>query len=551
MDEDPAYTMPEAAMTAAFERLEEAETALVDMVLWLQSTCISSLAPGTNFQRASVALNLLLGLDAAISSRTDLPEALEGAFTGTFEPLFLSFESRYPEVRELGLAMAQSYAWRRDVAAHQMLAVHAVNQGLALCQRARSREADAGAVFLAFAADYHRRQSLWLAQGVHVDNDGDGQWEAVDASDGRELLVVVLELVQGQLVAAEHDCVASSKDQPLHGLILALDRLLAGNTTQERLELSLELATRAVAVGLRLLTARLDNTAAIPDFAEMDMAVTNRLDESSATIASADHSYLSSFAWTVLRNSCLVLSTGARMALGQGSPTTLRVEAVSEIYTTLTKTMLSCRHRGVIESFAAALSAFAHAVTSSKQEALCVLPSRWLEQQLDQLADLDAWRQLSVTRRSAGLPYIIHSLVNEEAAKIRKKRVKLAATKLLAIAATPIATHADVTKDPPQVSCSVFKQTLPNRPVLQMHALHVLEALVRESALAKDIEPFLESCLLAAIAGFDSDLWVVRSACMRLFSNTMQRVSGVYSTHTSSSRIDTATFADRYSKASL
>jgi hypothetical protein len=79
-----------------------------------------------------------------------------------------------------------------------------------------------------------------------------------------------------------------------------------------------------------------------------------------------------------------------------------------------------------------------------------------------------------------------------------------------------------------------------------MHALHVLEALVRESTLAKDMEPFLEECLLAAIAGFDSDLWVVRSASMRLFSNTMQRVSGVYSTHASSSRIDTAIFADRY-----
>jgi hypothetical protein len=397
-----------------------------------------------------------MGLDSTICSQDNLPDALEGAFTGVFEPLFLSFESRYDEVRELALVVAKSYAWRRDAAAHEVLALHAVNRGLSLCQRARSREADAGAVFLVFAADCSRRQPLWLAR-TYSDDSG---WERVDAADGCDLLTVVLQLVQSQLEAAEKDSVASSKDQPLHGLILALDRLLDITCTQQQLDWSLDLATRAINMGLQLLTARLDDSSSIPDFAEMDMAVSNRLSENIATIASEDHSYLSSFAWTVLRNACLVLATVVRTGLASDSSTSLIIEKVSGIYTILTKAMLSCRHRGVIESFAAALNAVAQVVTGSRQDTLALLPGTWLDQQLNQLADLDAWRQLSVTRRSAGLPYIVHSLVNETIAKIRKKRVKLAATKLLAIAATPMTTHVDETKDPPQVGtmlvCSRF-----------------------------------------------------------------------------------------------
>jgi hypothetical protein len=198
----------------------------------------------------------------------------------------------------------------------------------------------------------------------------------------------------------------------------------------------------------------------LPSFADMDLSVASKVggqadDDAPASdvavFASQDHMYLLSFAWTALRSASGLLASlvihEADMLAGQAC-----VEAdATAACETFVRVLRTSRHRGVIEAFALALSRIVSHLASASTSAVQRLPLTWLDTSIEALADVDKFGKLSVTRRSAGLPYIIQSLL-QLPPKLKPAAVKHALERLLEVAGSS-AVQPDLRSDPPQVGC--------------------------------------------------------------------------------------------------
>jgi hypothetical protein len=104
------------------------------------------------------------------------------------------------------------------------------------------------------------------------------------------------------------------------------------------------------------------------------------------------------------------------LASGVVSSAKCSVEVVKRCGRLITQVLTRCRHKGAIESAGVALSVFVKSVTS--QSAECNLSSDkdiqlMLEQLLTEFLDslVRGGKEVSVTRRSAGLSILIHKIL--------------------------------------------------------------------------------------------------------------------------------------------
>ena len=115
----------------------------------------------------------------------------------------------------------------------------------------------------------------------------------------------------------------------------------------------------------------------------------------------------------------------------------------------------------------------------------------------------------SITRRSAGLPLIVQSIVASEGKIKQHVLLKKAINELLTILSDPIPDNQDQTKDLPHV-----------------HTLNILKAVFREASIAGNAQPYVASTAIHAIDGFASPIWAVQNGAMQLFSTLLQRMLG-------------------------
>ena len=115
----------------------------------------------------------------------------------------------------------------------------------------------------------------------------------------------------------------------------------------------------------------------------------------------------------------------------------------------------------------------------------------------------------SITRRSAGLPLIVQSIVASEGKTKQHLLLIRAINELLVILADPIPKNQDQRKDLPHV-----------------HALNILRAIFREASIAGNAQPYVASTTIHAIDGFASPIWAVQNGAMQLFSTLLQRMLG-------------------------
>ncbi len=69
---------------------------------------------------------------------------------------------------------------------------------------------------------------------------------------------------------------------------------------------------------------------------------------------------------------------------------------------------------------------------------------------------------------------------------------------------------------------SIAKQPLPDNPdgnldLPQTHALNIMRALFRCSAINTDMHTYVGDAVEYAISGFASPFWAIRNCCMQLF----------------------------------
>ncbi|CAK5061751.1 unnamed protein product [Meloidogyne enterolobii] len=191
--------------------------------------------------------------------------------------------------------------------------------------------------------------------------------------------------------------------------------------------------------------------------------------------------------------------------------------------------LTECRHRGAFE---AASNEFT-TVVCPRLWALCdeesqiegydkttlfpYSPRQWLKQILDALTGKDDSQKLCVTRRSAGLPHLIASLLenapindlNDEHGLFHQTMRQL-------------------------LACSERQNS-----ELEIHCINVLRLLFMHSKFAELVLPHIECAFRLTINGSSSEIWQVRNAHTQLFAALIKRIFGTPSVERRTLHIET------------
>jgi len=111
-----------------------------------------------------------------------------------------------------------------------------------------------------------------------------------------------------------------------------------------------------------------------------------------------------------------------------------------------------------------------------------------------------------VTRRSAGLPFYLQSLVSTEPEVNGRNSFVLLMDSLTELCHNRLTEH-DI-----------------NKTVI---SLNVLRAFFKDAKMCEEVFPYIATGVKIALDGFGSSLWPIRNSCTLLFSALMQRIFGV------------------------
>ncbi|KAJ2825274.1 hypothetical protein GGI24_003204 [Coemansia furcata] len=210
-----------------------------------------------------------------------------------------------------------------------------------------------------------------------------------------------------------------------------------------------------------------------------------------------------SYCWRAIKEVSGLLAVVATRPIGSDHIT---VSIGSLLRTLLT----SIRHRGAFTAVHPAFTSVCGQMMRSSNPALNGLVGTWLNQCLDTATIC----QVSVTRRSAGWPLCLLSILTCD---------KLATHSLLPRALDRIFTLASDL----QIKTSEAQATAEGTTDLpQVHAINMLRVLLDDHALAADIVPYIEHAYVLSLTGLRSSRWAIRNVCSLLYTSLTRRVFG-------------------------
>ncbi|KAJ2742704.1 hypothetical protein GGI20_004288 [Coemansia sp. BCRC 34301] len=382
-----------------------------------------------------------------------------------------------------------------------------LQRALRLVGSTRAGESESGAliirwVFRKFVVEQGMRLDLIKDSGDHLASD-------LAFANG------LLELIRRGHAAAEKDLLDAAQRHPLHGLLTAAqyvaEEMGSGDSAQHvetscdstaclQQEWLAELARVAMgvcSVVLGVLTNASPEGNIPASFRETDDRITQLCSEEDETV---DSQVILSYCWRAIKEVSGLLAVIA----GRSASDQIKLEIGAQLHALLT----SIRHRG---AFTAVHEAFTevcgHMIRSANVE-LNMAVGDWL----DQCLDLSTIRQVSVTRRSAGWPLCLLSVLTCD---------KLATHALLPRAMDRLLDLASDLQITPNTDSSSTTTDLP-----QVHAINMLRVLLEDHALAADIVPYVEHAYVLALTGLRSSRWAIRNVCSLLYAALTRRVFG-------------------------
>ncbi|OAD04769.1 hypothetical protein MUCCIDRAFT_79865 [Mucor lusitanicus CBS 277.49] len=181
--------------------------------------------------------------------------------------------------------------------------------------------------------------------------------------------------------------------------------------------------------------------------------------------------------------------------------------------------LTSIRHRGAFSAVYPAYVALNTRLLTSRDPFIAQLPAEWLQENLDSLTSSN----ISITRRSAGLPLCILAIVSSEPS-VKKELLSKAITYLMQLAGQEPPIDADQRIDLPQV-----------------HAYNIMRTIFMDSKLGTHVLEYASEGFSLAINGFSSHSWAIRNCSVMLFSTLLQRTFGTKKTRDEHSNVNTLT----------
>ncbi|KAJ2805242.1 hypothetical protein H4R20_002170 [Coemansia guatemalensis] len=356
---------------------------------------------------------------------------------------------------------------------------------------------------------------------------------------------------QEQEQATEHGLLEAAQHHPLHGLLTAAQYVVAeidfrSKDVQAHSEAwakwlaallqEADVISRAV-LGMLAgaspegsLPMTLDETSpdAVLEVADDDCADDSDLLGGAAGIGGVGprQQVILSYCWRAMKEVAGLLAAVATRApgsdqLGQalgdasssdsGHHAMVEAATVGRIGAELHRLLTTIRHRGAFSAVHPAFTLVCGRMMRSGDARLNQQVRQWLEQCLDGVAI----GRVSVTRRSAGWPLCLQSILTCDKLATQAMLPR-AMERLLAMA-------ADLHTDAENGGEDVHDDTV---DLPQVHAINMLRALLEDSALGTDIVPYIEHAFVIALTGLRSRRWAIRNVCSLLFAALTRRVFG-------------------------
>jgi len=168
--------------------------------------------------------------------------------------------------------------------------------------------------------------------------------------------------------------------------------------------------------------------------------------------------------------------------------------------------MLRSKHAGAYELASIGFLKLCSTLWLSSDASLRCLPINAVKELVLDLTSAKPMENAQVTRRSAGLPFYLQSLVSTEPEVNGRNSFVLLMDSLTELCHNRLTEH-DI-----------------NKTVI---SLNVLRAFFKDAKMCEEVFPYIATGVKIALDGFGSSLWPIRNSCTLLFSALMQRIFGV------------------------
>ncbi|KAJ1969680.1 hypothetical protein IWQ62_000471 [Dispira parvispora] len=182
--------------------------------------------------------------------------------------------------------------------------------------------------------------------------------------------------------------------------------------------------------------------------------------------------------------------------------------------------LLAIRHSGAFSAIHPAFALVCKRFLASGHTRVSQVPARWLDECLTAIVT----RTVSVTRRSAGLPLCIVSIVGAEPSQTHQL-LESTVEWLFDLALRPVGQLPTVDDSPAD---SMDEQSdLP-----QVHAFNILRKLFADTTLNLAMLPYVQRGFELAVFQFTSEAWAIRNCAVMLFSSLLNKTFGMKSVRT-------------------
>ncbi|KAL2918215.1 hypothetical protein HK105_202142 [Polyrhizophydium stewartii] len=496
-------------------------------IAWLQDFATASLFPGASFQRATTGLAVLKLMSQV--EQTPVDDSASVAMTKQVSDMLHPALSD-DKARTLFARMAfDTYdATRIDIISSftssseplgnldsDAFAAQLFTKAMDLLKSVRAADTERGVYLIIFLFHIYV-----IKHGRHLAIPG-----SVPTSTQMEPAVaLVLDLcdtLERHLVMAEQNMALASEKHPLNGLTLTLGHILkhsdlGGQTSaawKQAVNRTVDLCFRACQCTLPVCSDA-SPEGSIPaafdgdDMAGGDAAGDIDFDRGGKTAADTSAQLILRHCFRTLKEASFVLDTivGA-IVLPQTVDDTIR-------------------HRGAFSAAHASFTSIARRLLIGSSQDLAKLPRQWLEEFLGQVTSV----QVSVTRRSAGLPFAVLSLLSP-AGPSQDLFLEITIPRLCEIASQPISSDRSQQIDAAQV-----------------HAFNILRVVIHDSELTQKVRKHLGTCFVLCIRQFSSPLFPLRNCAAMMFSSLIGKCFGVQKTKDGGDAINSSSSREFFSK---
>ncbi|EGF77302.1 hypothetical protein BATDEDRAFT_36006 [Batrachochytrium dendrobatidis JAM81] len=505
-----------------------------EFLLWLQRFLMASMFPGASFQRVNLSLSVLKLMRQVASSPFDssatfaIAEKVSSKFTpcisvSNAQTLFAKLAYDTYETARLDIIEYLVTSDSLPILNTVEFANQTFDQALSMLRSLRAADVERGVflVLFLFRNNVQSQRQTLIIDPKHYSDEFSANDMVSNIDPTLSILHSLSNILNHHLSIATNSLLVSSEKYPLNGFLSCIGNILKscnlsqqfGNEWKAQLESIINMCFQACRCTVGV-CSDLSPEGNIPEnFAqaqdENDGITVEFVEMTRKTKTDAAAQIILRHCFRTIKEATFVLeSLVCNTILPQttnDSTTLLSYKHVQEIGELLCSLLSQIRHRGAFSAVHSSFTSIAHQLLMGSSQDLAALPRNWLEGFMAQVTSV----QVSVTRRSAGLPYAVLALLSP-AGPSQDYFLNYTIPKLCEIVNQPIGLDRSQQIDHTQV-----------------HAFNILRTVFHDSELSHKVRRYLGTCFILCIQQFSSPLFPIRNCAAMLFASLLGKCFGV------------------------